>query len=80
MCIVPEIPKDFPYVCVMFLKCSANIDYMFDEMHENDDEANNNPAIIFMHISRWLNNVCNLSMTHLLISLKHFFVPFIPDE
>ena len=80
MCILPEIPKDFPYVCVMFFKCSANIDYMFDEMHEKDDEANNNPAIIFMHINRWLNNVCNPFMTHLLISLKLFFMPFIPDE
>ena len=80
MCIVPEIPKDFPYVCAMFFKCSATIDYMFDEMHEKDDETNNNPAIVFMNINRWLNNVCNLCMTHLLISLKHFFMSFIPDE
>ena len=80
MCILPEIPKDFPYVCVMFFKRSANIDYMFDARHEKDDEANNNPAIIFMYINRWLNNVFNPFMTHLLISLKHFFIPFIPDE
>ena len=53
---------------------------MFDEMHDKDKKVNNNPAIIFMHIDRGLNNVCNLCMTHLVISLKHFFMPFITDE
>ena len=53
---------------------------MFDEMHDKDEKVNNNPAVIFMYIDRWLNNICNLCMTHLVISLKDFFMPFIPDE
>ena len=44
------------------------------------EKVNNNPPIIFMHVDRWLNNICNLCMTHLVISLKHFSMPFIPDE
>ena len=77
---VPDIPKEFEFVCLIYHKCFANIDYMFDEMHDKDEKVNNNPATIFMHIDRWLNNICNLCMTHLVISLKHFFMPFIPDE
>ena len=77
---VPDILKDFEFVCLSQHKCFANIDYMFHEMHDKDKKVNNNSAIIFMHIDRGLNNVCNLCMTHLVISLKHFFMPFILDE
>ena len=73
---VPDIPKKFEFVCLSYQKYFANVDYMFAEMHDKDEKVNNNLAIIFMHIDRWLNNICNLCMTHLVISLKHFF----PDE
>ena len=59
---VANIPKDFPLVFVRFFKCFANIDYMFDEMHEKDDKVNNNnPAMIFMHIEGWLNNIIDVN-------------------
>ena len=77
---VPDIPKEIDFVCLSYHKCFANIDYMFDEIHDKDEKVNDNPAIIFMHINRCLNNICNLCMTHLVISPKYFFMPFIPDE
>ena len=46
----PDIPKEFEFVC---LSCLANIDYMFNEMHDKDEKVNNNLAIIFMHIERY---------------------------
>ena len=46
----PDIPKEFEFVC---LSCLANIDYMFNEMHDKDEKVNNNLAIIFMHIDRY---------------------------
>ena len=77
---VRDIPNDFEFVCLSYHKCFADIDYVFEEIHEKDEKVNNNPAIIFITIDRWLNNICNLCMTHLVISLKHFFMHFIPDE
>ena len=77
---VPDIPKEFEFVCLSYHKCFPNIDYMFDEMHDKDKKVKYNPAINFMHIDRWLNNLFNLCMTHLVISLKHFFMLLIQDE